>query len=47
MSRSRKKFPIRWYKLVSAKRFKCACNRILRRVSKQLIKQDKEPFISV
>lgn len=47
MSRSKKKFPISWYKLKSAKRYKRIYNRMLRRVSKQFIKQDKELLFSI
>ena len=47
MSRSRKKYPIEWFKGRSAKQDKRMCNRILRRVSKQRIEAGKAPLNSV
>lgn len=47
MSRSQKKYPIRWFKGCSAKQDKRMCNRILRRISKQRIGQNEEPLHSI
>jgi len=46
MSKSRKKYPIEWFKGSSAKQDKQMCNRILRRTSKQRISANEEPMIS-
>ena len=46
MSRSRKKYPIVWFEGRSAKQDKQVNNRSLRRVSKQLVGQNVEPFVT-
>jgi len=45
MSRSRKKYPISWFRNRSGKRGKRLYNRRFRRKSKQSIGQNKEPIV--